>query len=412
MTNAAPSDVAVENRPTEGETTEETVQPTDWQSVGMAVSQTLKLTAAERERAGAAPVAEFQLLRDAGLLTLIQPRELGGGGCPWPEALQIVRTVAAANTSVGQLLGYHYVASQTPGFFDPERSDDTLLRQSVAERWHWAGSGNPRDPNLKLEPEGSGYRLNGAKSFSSGASIADYLSIFPELNGKGVVVAIPRRREGVVSIGDWDHMGQRQSESGTIEFRNVRIEAEEILAVLPPQDEQPAWMTTRIPMMQLTFVNVYLGAAVGALETARDYVRTTTRPWLSSNVEKATDDPYILEHFGLLHSDLAASLALADQAGAVFGSAISRGYSLTKDERTKAASVVYAAKVNSTRVALDVTAKVFDLMGARATSNIYGFDRYWRDVRTHSLHDPVAYKAREVGNYLLNGIITPVRGYT
>ncbi|MDQ0323376.1 alkylation response protein AidB-like acyl-CoA dehydrogenase [Pararhizobium capsulatum DSM 1112] len=412
MTQTAASTIAISTDPSPKTLKNALGSDNDWQSIGREIANELRLTVVERERSGAPPVAEFKLLRDAGLLTLIQPLELDGGGCEWTDALRIVRTVSGANTSVGQLLGYHYVASLTPGFFDLDRSDEQLRRRSISERWHWAGSGNPRDPNLTLEPSGTGYTLNGRKSFSSGASIADQLSIFPELNGKGVVAAIPRRREGIVAIDDWNHMGQRQSESGTIEFHNVRVELDEVLAFMPPPDEQPAWMTTRIPMMQLTFVNVYLGAAVGALDAAREYVQTATRPWQSSNVEKATDDPYILEHFGLLHSDLAASLALADQAGEELSTALRRGYSLTKEERTRAASVVYAAKVNSTRVALEVTAKVFDLMGARATSNIHGFDRFWRDVRTHSLHDPVAYKAREVGNYLLNGVITPVRGYT
>ena len=40
--------------------------------------------------------------------------------------------------------------------------------------------------------------------------------------------------------------------------------------------------------------------------------------------------------------------------------------------------------------------------GARATSSAYGFDRHWRNVRTHTVHDPVAYKAREVGDWVLN----------
>ena len=40
---------------------------------------------------------------------------------------------------------------------------------------------------------------------------------------------------------------------------------------------------------------------------------------------------------------------------------------------------------------------------ARATASRHGFDRYWRDLRTFSLHDPVAYKFRDLGNYVLNG---------
>jgi hypothetical protein len=42
-----------------------------------------------------------------------------------------------------------------------------------------------------------------------------------------------------------------------------------------------------------------------------------------------------------------------------------------------------------------------DRPGARATASALGFDRFWRNARTHTLHDPVAYKRREVGAFLL-----------
>ena len=50
--------------------------------------------------------------------------------------------------------------------------------------------------------------------------------------------------------------------------------------------------------------------------------------------------------------------------------------------------------------------------GARATGRKYGFDRFWRNVRTHTLHDPVFYKEKEVGNYFLNGIKPEFTLYT
>jgi alkylation response protein AidB-like acyl-CoA dehydrogenase len=42
-------------------------------------------------------------------------------------------------------------------------------------------------------------------------------------------------------------------------------------------------------------------------------------------------------------------------------------------------------------------------MGARATASRYGFDRYWRDLRTFSLHDPVDYKLKSIGQWVLSG---------
>ena len=67
-----------------------------------------------------------------------------------------------------------------------------------------------------------------------------------------------------------------------------------------------------------------------------------------------------------------------------------------------------SVKVVTTDVGLRVTAGVFEVTGARATASKVGLDRFWRDIRVHSLHDPVAYKNREVGRYaLLNEVPEP-----
>jgi alkylation response protein AidB-like acyl-CoA dehydrogenase len=79
------------------------------------------------------------------------------------------------------------------------------------------------------------------------------------------------------------------------------------------------------------------------------------------------------------------------------------GDALTWDARGELAEHVAALKVVATDVALDVTNTIFEVTGARATSNAVGLDRFWRNVRTYTLHDPVAYKRREVGDHFLNG---------
>jgi alkylation response protein AidB-like acyl-CoA dehydrogenase len=76
---------------------------------------------------------------------------------------------------------------------------------------------------------------------------------------------------------------------------------------------------------------------------------------------------------------------------------------VTAARRGELAALVASGKVVSTDVGLEVTAGVFEVLGSRATGKKYGFDRFWRDVRTHTLHDPVAYKRREVGSWKLLG---------
>lgn len=51
-------------------------------------------------------------------------------------------------------------------------------------------------------------------------------------------------------------------------------------------------------------------------------------------------------------------------------------------------------KVVTTDTGLRVTAGIFEVTGASATKSTIGLDRFWRDIRIHTLHDPVAYKNR------------------
>ena len=73
---------------------------------------------------------------------------------------------------------------------------------------------------------------------------------------------------------------------------------------------------------------------------------------------------------------------------------------------------IAAVKQLATDVALEAGTKVFELTGARATSNKVGLDIFWRNARTHTLHDPVAYKRREVGVYALLGEVPEPTWYT
>ena len=53
---------------------------------------------------------------------------------------------------------------------------------------------------------------------------------------------------------------------------------------------------------------------------------------------------------------------------------------------------------------------IFELTGASGTDTAVNLDRHWRNVRTHSLHDPARWKYVHLGNHTLNGTRPPRLG--
>jgi len=377
------------------------------------VAAVLAKDALDRDRANAEPVAEARLLRDAGLPALLLPASVGGAGLGWATALRVVREIAVADGSIAQLLGYHYVNVANLwwvgglGAWGP---------RSAAEQWLWGDAVNPTDPDLVLVPDGDGYRLNGRKTFATGVSVGDASVVSGVVEsgpdaGTHLLVVVRGDAPGLVPGGDWDNLGQRLSASGSVTFTDVAITPEQVLGGLGAGAATPrASLVT--PAIQAVFGAFYLGVAQGALATARDYTRTTSRPWLLSDSPSATADPYALATYGRLVAATRAVEALADDVADHLDRADAAGDDLTWEARGELAEHVAALKVVSTDVALDVTNTIFEVTGARATSNKVGLDRFWRNVRTHTLHDPVAYKRREVGDHFLNGTYPEFTLYT
>ncbi|MFF8934731.1 acyl-CoA dehydrogenase family protein [Streptomyces paradoxus] len=119
--------------------------------------------------------------------------------------------------------------------------------------------------------------------------------------------------------------------------------------------------------------------------------------------EHAVDEPYVIDIYGDLTAKLWAVEALAD-AVATEGQRLHEDPdAVTEQDRGEFEVRVAAVKARATDVALDITHRIFEVTGARATASAEGLDRFWRNVRTHSLYDPVAYKRREIGCHLLTG---------
>ncbi|MBD0334986.1 MAG: acyl-CoA dehydrogenase family protein [Cyanobacteria bacterium Co-bin13] len=358
-------------------------------------------TAAERDRQGGTPQAERDRIRASGLLQLAIPTVYGGAGASWITVAQVVREIAKVDASLAHVFSYHPLGVIIPQLYGSEAQERYYYSETARQNWFWCNALNPLDRRLALTRDDSGYRLNGTKSFCSGAKDSDYLPTTAVVAGEEAftVVVIPTSRAGITCHDDWDNIGQRQTDSGSVTFNSVTVYPEEILA--PRQPGHP-FQTFRACLAQLNLANIYVGIAQGALAAARDYAQTQTRPWLTSGVELATEDPYRLHRFGELWVSLSGAEALVDRAADQVQAAWEQGWSLTEQQRGDCAVAIATAKVAATQAGLAISNQMFDLMGARATSRQHGFDRYWRNLRTFTLHDPVDYKLREVGNWVLN----------
>ncbi|WP_080834492.1 acyl-CoA dehydrogenase family protein [Cohnella massiliensis] len=367
------------------------------------LARRLAADAKERDRRGGAPLEQIGWLRESGLLTLSIPRIYGGEEQAWSVLLKIVRVLARADASIAHLYGFHCINLAAPRWKGTEEQAKTLLTESVRERWFWGNSVNYGDRRLTGRRDGKCWILNGLKGFSSGSPGSNRLVITwrDEETEELLFGVIPTDKPGVTVHDDWDGIGQRQTGSGTVQFEHVVLKEDELLQ--STEHSQSAFATLTSVLSKSVLTNVYVGIAEGAIAEACEYTQTKSRPWIASGVEKATDDPWIRRQYGELWTQTVAAASLADRAMEKLDVVWSRGHSLTFEERGETAVLVGAANVFAGNSALEVTSRIFEVMGARSATVTQGFDRFWRNVRTHTLHDPVEYKLRSVGHWLLNG---------
>lgn len=388
-----------------------------WLERAQEVSDLLAADAVERDRANATPYGEVELLKSAGLLTLLGPSEFGGGGQTWETAYRAVRVVARGDGSIGQLLAYHYLWFWTAELVGTDEQRAAFARSATEGNWLIGGAVNPRDDDLVVTDEVEDLVFSGRKSFSTGGVVSDVTILEGVLAGTGdhVFTAVPTRQEGIDFAGDWDNLGQRLTESGSVRITDVRVPWSDALGYVDKEFHGLVYATLNVPAIQLVFTNFYLGIAQGALERAAAYTREKTRAWPFGGDDKASADEewYILEGYGQLASKLWADEALIDRTGAAISEVLhAPREELTEQRRGEIAVQVAASKLRIAEDGLEVTSKIFELTGARASANSVGLDIYWRNLRTHSLHDPLPYKKREVGEFALAGRIPEPTWYT
>ncbi|QDS69457.1 hypothetical protein FKW77_006050 [Venturia effusa] len=376
----------------------------EWLQRAREVAEILAVDASQRDKENKSPVAEVALLKHSGLLKVLGLKKYGGGGQEWSVGYKVIREVAKGDGSIGMLLGYSLLWSTIGNVVGTAEQADEWQKEIISNNYFVGGAVNPRNADLKITSEGDDLVFNGFKFFNTGGVVSDVTVLEGVLDGTEdhIFAIVPTKQEGIRFGHDWDNVGLRLTESGSVKITNVRSSWKHALGWDPNTKKPRAdilgipFASLLLPTIQLVFSNFYLGIALGAIDFASKYTTSKTRAWPygGDNKEKATDEFYILSTYGNFHAHLRAATALADRAG-TFASSIYARYgqdrsAFTAQERGEFAEEVASVKVVTTDTGLRVTAGIFEVTGASATKSALGLDRFWRDIRTHTLHDPVA----------------------
>lgn len=377
-----------------------------------ALADQLASTAVERDRAGGHAQQEREWIRASCLLTLSIPVEFGGQGADWSLVFQVIRLLAKADSALAHVFAFHHLQLAGIQLYGNAQQQRRLLAATVEQSFFWGNAINPLDKRTTATRTDGGYILNGIKSFSSGSVGAEWLTIsaWDEQTQSALIAAVPTTQKGISVQADWDAFGQKQTDSGNVHFENVFLPADLVLQA--PATLPTAQATLRSQVAQLIMTNLYLGIGLGAFDAARQYTQEQARAWFAAGVEKATDDPFIQHRYGELWLLLRPAVALADQAAASLEKAFRQGPLVTAETRGELAIAVAEAKCLAHRAGIEVSSQMFELTGARSTSARFGYDRFWRNVRVHTLHDPIDYKLRDLGRYVLNGSFPEPTAYS
>jgi alkylation response protein AidB-like acyl-CoA dehydrogenase len=381
-----------------------------WSRVARETAEDLATDAVARDQAGKPPFDEVSRLRESGLLTLLVPAELGGGGADWTQAYAVVREIAAADGAIGQLLGCHYFTSWSVRSFADPALAARLERRSAAEQWCWGGGLAHQEPAPALTPDTRGYVLNGRQSYAAGVLVADRLAVRAVRAGTGepCALVVDPALAGVVVDGDADPFGQRLAAGGSAEFDAVPIAADDVLGSLSADEDVLSPPTALVsPVGRLLSAQLRLGMAEGVLAEAREYSRSGQSHWHPDWPVGSPQDPQVLTAYGELTVLTRSASALADEARRAVQGGLDRGEDLTYEDYAEISVLVAMAEAAASKAAQESTARALDIIGARSASARLGFDRFWRNARTHTLYEPVAHRLQDVGDYFLNGAHPP-----
>lgn len=368
--------------------------------------------AAQRERDRQLPYEAVAQIAQAGLFTVRIPKRFGGAGGSVKDVIALLIRIASADSSVAQALrpGFGFVegllASRAEGAEEErERWFARYLQGAVIGNAGWEVGGANGSISARIVRDGEHFRASGSKYYSTGSLYADWVSaVALDENDQPVSFILPRDRQGLELLDDFDAMGQRLTASGTTHLHDVQVLASEIRTRTVEEGKR----TIVTPFLQVFLAAVQAGIARNALNDAVTFAKEHARPIKHSSATRSVDDPYVELSVG----DVSARAFTAEAVVLHAADSIDRAWAADLDAVAvdQAAVDVAQAQYIAAESALKAAELVFDVGGASTTGRAHNLDRHWRNARTVANHNPRHWKAAAVGAWQLKGTPPPTSG--
>ncbi|MGG8409908.1 acyl-CoA dehydrogenase family protein [Streptomyces sp. 12297] len=343
-------------------------------------------TEAHDDTTGRPSDSALDALRASGVLRLPVPVEYAGFGAGWHDANRVITTLARTDASVGIIVFLHYAAvSRIIAYGSQEQRKQVLTAVSdhgliLASSWSEPGSDAAKQniaTTAQRQADG-GWVLNGAKTFTTGAGVADLYLVLARTgaqdSGSGSygrtdqgIFLVDSTRPGFTTDGVLDLSGMRRSATGLIRLEGYAAEDGDVLI---RSGDTPAVIG------HPHTVGLTLGAvALGVAEEAHDIAVEVGRR------RSLLDSPLYRHHVFELGSRLAAVRGVVEAATAPPGDR--SGPALT-------------AKVFASETAEAICRGAQELAGSAAFSRGHALNRLAQDARAVTLMGPPNYLCREL----------------
>lgn len=329
------------------------------------------------------------LAREAGLLSMLVPAELGGGGASHAEACAVLAELAhgCPATSLTLSMHSHLVAAQVwrhhhdlPAPVLAKVADEQLCLIST-------GASDWLDSSGSAVPVDGGFRVTARKMPASGCRAGDVLVTSIRWDGapggpQVIHCSIPFRADGVSIEDTWDTLGMRGTGSHTVVLDDVFVPDAAIALTRPAGEWHPVWATVlgaAIPLIMASYVGVAEAAAERAVALGR----------------RRADRPETVALIGRMHNRLTAA---RDAVAAMIASSDDLRFDNTIDH----ADVILRRKTNAAEACIDTTRLALELGGGAAYSRHGGIERLFRDVHGSLYHPlPAAQQELFTGNHMI-----------